>query len=39
MNKQYAKALYEIAKEDNLLQSCKESFDLFIQLINKEDEF
>lgn len=39
MNKQYAKALFEIAKEDKLLQSCKESFDLFIELLNQEDEF
>lgn len=39
MNKQYAKALFEIAKEDNLLQSCKESFDLFVTLLNQEDDF
>jgi F-type H+-transporting ATPase subunit delta len=39
MNKQYAKALFEIAKEDKLLQSCKESFDLFITLLDQEDDF
>lgn len=39
MNNQYAKALFEIAKEDNLLQSCKDSFDLFINLLNQEDDF
>ena len=39
MNKQYAKALFEIAKEDKLLQSCKESFDLFMELLNNEGDF
>ena len=39
MNKQYAKALFEIAKEDKLLQSCKESFDLFMELLNDEGDF
>lgn len=38
MNKQYAKALFEIAKEDNLLQSCMESFDLFVKILNQEDD-
>jgi F-type H+-transporting ATPase subunit delta len=39
MNNQYSKALFEIAQEDKLLQSYKESFDVFLEIYNKEDDF
>ena len=38
MNKQYAIAFFEIAKEDNTLASCKESFDVFVKVLENEKD-
>lgn len=39
MTNQYALAFFEIAKEDNKLSTCKESFDVLINLIQTEKDF
>ena len=39
MNKGYARAFFEIAKEDNTLNECKESFDVFITILKEETDF
>ena len=39
MNKGYARAFFEIAKEDNSLNECKESFDAFITILKEENDF
>jgi F-type H+-transporting ATPase subunit delta len=39
MNKGYARAFFEIAKEDNVLNECKESFDAFVTILKEEKEF
>ena len=38
MNKQYAIAFFEIAKEDNTLNECKESFDVFLDVLKSEKD-
>ena len=38
MNKQYAIAFFEIAKEDNTLNECKESFDVFLEVLKQEND-
>lgn len=38
MNKQYAIAFFEIAKEDNTLELCKQSFDTFIEMTKMEED-
>lgn len=38
MNKQYAIAFFEIAKEDNTLNECKESFDVFMKVLKEEND-
>lgn len=38
MNKQYAIAFFEIAKEDNTLVDCKESFDVFLKVLKQEND-
>ena len=39
MNKGYARAFFEIATEDNVLNECKESFDAFVTILKEEKEF
>lgn len=39
MNKGYAFALFEIAKEDNTLNECKESFDVFVAILKENNDF
>ncbi len=39
MDKGYARAFFEIAKEDNTLNECKESFDVFITILKAENDF
>jgi F-type H+-transporting ATPase subunit delta len=39
MNKGYARAFFEIAKEDNVLNECKESFDAFVTILKEEKDF
>ena len=39
MNNQYGKALFELAKEDNLLQSYRDSFDAFLNIYHQEEDF
>ena len=39
MTNQYALAFFEIAKEDNKLELCKESFDVFMNLLESEKDF
>ena len=39
MNKQYAHALFQIAKEDNTLNECKESFDVFVAILKENNDF
>ena len=39
MNKGYARAFFEIATEDNTLNECKESFDVFITILKQEEDF
>jgi F0F1-type ATP synthase delta subunit len=39
MNNQYALAFFQIAKEDNVLESCKESFEALIELLKNDLEF
>ncbi len=39
MNKGYARAFFEIATEDNVLNECKESFDAFVTILRSEREF
>ena len=39
MTNQYALAFFEIAKEDNNLELCKESFDVFMKLLETEKDF
>lgn len=38
MNKQYAIAFFEIAKEDNKLEDCKLSFDVFLEVAKNEED-
>lgn len=38
MNKQYAIAFFDIAKEDNKLEECKVSFDAFLEVARKEED-
>ena len=39
MNNQYALAFFQIAKEDNVLESCKESFEVLIEVLKNDLEF
>lgn len=39
MNNQYALAFFQIAKEDNVLEPCKESFEVLIELLKNDLEF
>lgn len=39
MNKQYALAFFEVAKEDNTLDDVKESFDVFVKILKSENDF
>ena len=39
MNKGYARAFFEIATEDNILNECKESFDAFVTILKEEKEW
>lgn len=39
MNKQYAHAFFELAKEDNNLELAKESFDAFIAVFKSAEDF
>ena len=39
MTNQYAFAFFDIAKEDNKLELCKESFDVFMKLLESEKDF
>ena len=39
MNKQYAHALFQLAKEDNTLNECKESFDVFVAILKENPDF
>lgn len=39
MNKGYATALFDIAKEDTTLNECKESFDVFVAVLKDNVDF
>ena len=38
MNKQYAIAFFDIAKEDNNLEECKASFDVFLEMLKTNSD-
>lgn len=39
MNKQYARAFFDIVKEDKTLNEAKESFDVFVDVLNSNRDF
>ena len=39
MNKQYARAFFDIVREDKTLNEAKESFDVFIDALNSNSDF
>lgn len=39
MNKQYARAFFDIAKEDNSLNDAKASFDVFVDVLKVNEDF
>ena len=39
MDKQYASALFDIVKEDRTLNEAKESFDVFVDVLNSNIDF
>ena len=39
MNKQYARAFFDIVMEENTLNEAKESFDVFVDVLNSNSDF
>ena len=39
MNKQYARAFFDIVKEDKTLNEAKKSFDVFVDVLNSNRDF
>ena len=39
MDKQYARAFFDIVKEDNTLNEAKASFDVFVDVLKRDNDF